>query len=320
MSQKRPRRFGQIVNIPVLGYVLDFFVAIFRMPKNDLRIKQIRNEIRQISGRTSEWDQLAEQQRQLQQAWSRHVPAFLNAVSSVGALGHEVHRQKQLLDTNVTKLFGIADQNQSSFGELWQRLEFVRKEILFELASRTGAAARKLEPAILDEVKFQHQKAEGARLNLGCGHVPLNGYLNIDMRELPGVDIAAQLDNLPFEASSVKEIFSSHVLEHFTREHLRRDLLPYWRGLLQSGGVFRAIAPDGEAMVAALASGAMSFDDFREVLLGGQEYDGDFHYDFFSPGSLTELLAASGFVNVEIVAKARRNGKCFEFEITASNS
>ena len=234
-------------------------------------------------------------------------------------MGHEAHRQKQLVDTNVTKLFGIADQHQASLGELWQRLEFVRKEILFELAARTGASARKMESTVLDEVKFQLHKANGARLNLGCGHVPLNGYLNIDMRELPGVDITAQLDKLPFEARSVKEIFSSHVLEHFTREHLRRDLLPYWRSLLQAGGVFRAIAPDGEAMAAALASEAMSFDDFREVLLGGQEYDGDYHYDFFSPGSVAELISASGFTNVEIVDRARRNGKCFEFEITASN-
>ena len=134
------------------------------------------------------------------------------------------------------------------------------------------------------------------------------------------IDIAAQLDNIPFEKGSVKEIFSSHVLEHFTREHLRRDLLPYWRSLLQKGGSFRAVAPDGETMAAALASGDMSFEDFREVLLGGQEYEGNFHYDFFSAESMSELLMECGFVNVQIVAKGRRNGKCYEFEIMATNS
>lgn len=308
MPQKRPRRFGQIVNIPILGYVLDFFVAIFRLPKNDLRIKEIRNSIRMME----HWNQTAEVDPK---AWSRLAPSFLNAVSSVGAMGHEVHR----LDTKLTELFSIADQHEASMGDLRQRLEFVRKEIGFELAAHTGASTKKLEPIVFDEVKLQRHKADGARLNLGCGHAPLDGYLNVDRRELPGVDIAAPLDNLPFEAGSVKKIFSSHLLEHFTRERLRRDLLPYWRSLLQAGGEFRAVAPDGEAMAAALASGEISFDDFREALLGGQEYDGDFHYDFFSSNSVADLLAATGFVNVKIVDRARRNGKCFEFEITASN-
>lgn len=57
------------------------------------------------------------------------------------------------------------------------------------------------------------------RLNLGCGKWPLNGWTNLDMVSLPGVDVVADLDRcsdvpLPFEADSVDEFFMSHLMEH----------------------------------------------------------------------------------------------------------
>ena len=41
------------------------------------------------------------------------------------------------------------------------------------------------------------------RLNLGCGHIPLDGYVNVDIRALPGVDVVAPVDALPFDPASV---------------------------------------------------------------------------------------------------------------------
>ena len=62
-------------------------------------------------------------------------------------------------------------------------------------------------------------------------------YVNIDMRELPGVDVVAPIDQLPFDDGTVAEIHSAHVLEHFPQEDLQRRLLPYWRDKLRPGGV-----------------------------------------------------------------------------------
>ncbi len=81
--------------------------------------------------------------------------------------------------------------------------------------------------------------------------------------------------------------------------------------------MFRAIVPDGEAMLAHSAAGEYPFEDFREVLFGGQEYDGDYHFNLFTPASLRKLLIEAGFGNIDIPVQGRRNGRCYEFEITA---
>ena len=165
--------------------------------------------------------------------------------------------------------------------------------------------------------KVAAARQSGLKLNLGCGHIPLEGYVNVDRRELPGVDVVADVGDLPFEEGGVHEISSAHLLEHFPQEMLRRRLLPVWRALLIPGGIFRAVVPDGEAMLAGVAGGNYSFGDFREVLFGAQDYDGDFHFNLFTPDSLSGLLEEAGFKDVHVDARARRNGKCFEFEVSA---
>jgi predicted SAM-dependent methyltransferase len=167
--------------------------------------------------------------------------------------------------------------------------------------------------------KLGDQKTEGqVRINLGCGHIPFHDYVNIDMRDLPGTDVVADAGNLPIEPGTVQELYSAHMLEHFPEELLRRRLLPYWRTLLAPGGIFRAVVPDGQAMLQGVAAGTYPFKDFHEVLFGGQDYAGDFHYALFTPDTLADLLREAAFNDIRIVEKARRNGKCFEFEIQAS--
>ena len=60
------------------------------------------------------------------------------------------------------------------------------------------------------------EAGEGIRLNLGCGRSPMEGWVNVDSVELPGVDVVADLEKgkLPFDDESVREINGSHVIEH----------------------------------------------------------------------------------------------------------
>jgi predicted SAM-dependent methyltransferase len=204
---------------------------------------------------------------------------------------------------------------QNTVSNLEHRLETVRSELLYELryGRRGEAKVEAVEKLILAPEKLQ----DTIRLNLGCGHVPLAGFVNVDMRELPGVDIIAPIDDIPIKQGTVAEIFSSHLLEHFPQEELRRNLLPYWGALLAPGGIFRAVVPDGEAMLTKAAEGSYPFHDFREVLFGSQDYTGDFHYNMFTPDSLSDLLREAGFSEITVPARGRQNGRCYEFEIQA---
>ncbi len=203
---------------------------------------------------------------------------------------------------------------------LLQRVEFVRRETLFELRyGKAGGAdpSPRAEPRILAPEKLERARRSGLRINLGCGHIPMEGYVNVDQRELPGVDVVADADRLPFDPGSIAEVFSSHMLEHFPREQLRRELLPYWRSLMADGGTFRAVVPDADSMIRKYGRGEMSWEDLREVTFGGQDYSGDFHYDMFTTESLGDLLREAGFRDPQFPVVGRPNGRCLEMEVVA---
>jgi len=216
----------------------------------------------------------------------------------------------------------LSDQ-QAQIQGLAQRVELVRAETMFELRAMAGAAgpdgARIAAAAtVKDEAKLAAAlAARSLRLNIGCGHLPLEGYVNVDRRDLPGVDLVADAAALGQAAGSVAEIFSAHLLEHFPLEHLRRVVLPHWLAALAPSGVLRAIVPDAEAMLRDHADGTMSFDDLREVTFGLQDYDGDFHFTMFARDQLAALLRDAGLRDVEYEFVGRRNGKCRDMAVRA---
>ena len=232
-------------------------------------------------------------------------------------LGDQVREAAERAGNAGNGVQGLAE----SVSYLLGRVEFVRREVMFEM--RYGARAATgdkdvIEPRIVAVDKVEAARETGLRLNLGCGHVPLDGYINVDRRALPGVDVVADVDHLPFNKAEVAEICSAHLLEHFPLEQLRRELLPYWVSLLGPGGKFRVIVPDGAAMARAFAAQEYDFENFRQVTFGGQDYDGDFHFNMFSTETMKKLLTEAGFRSVDVVAEGRENGGCKEFEIVAS--
>src|SRR5687767_12241110 len=77
------------------------------------------------------------------------------------------------------------------------------------------------------------------KLNLGCGDKILPGYINVDVVESRGgfkPDVICDLHRLtPFEDTSVDEILSVHVVEHFWRWEVL-DVLREWVRVLKPGG------------------------------------------------------------------------------------
>ena len=66
------------------------------------------------------------------------------------------------------------------------------------------------------------------KLNLGCGDKILKGFVNVDIKKFPGVNIAADLNkNLPFKDNYADYILCEHVIEHL--EKPIDFLLELWR-------------------------------------------------------------------------------------------
>lgn len=132
------------------------------------------------------------------------------------------------------------------------------------------------------------------KLHLGSGTKILDGFLNIDIRPLPGVDIVSTIDNLPmFEDNSIDLIYCCHVLEHVPRNELG-NILTEWRRILKPDGKLRIAVPNFEAVVEHYKI----YTDLPKLiglLYGGQTYKENFHYNIWDFKALKESLEKVGF-------------------------
>jgi SAM-dependent methyltransferase len=169
------------------------------------------------------------------------------------------------------------------------------------------------------------------RLNLGCGpHAPA-GWVNVDsalgarLAHLPRVSKWAHALGLvrlewprgivthdlrrrfPWPDESVAVVYSSHTLEHLSREEGRR-FLSEARRVLVGGGVIRIVVPDLARVIAEYTSGRLGAERFVEALnvLPCDERDGAFkrrtaplvrfpHKCMYDEKALVATMTACGF-------------------------
>jgi hypothetical protein len=295
---------------------------ILRLPKTAYRcIRAAPSFPRRYREQNDRIFRLEEAQRQSQDklaAFEVHLPAILNYITSFNHTSRELTRANQELKASMEGTEAWVGALADGVSQLWERIEFVRRETLYELmyGPRAEDQTPKTEAKVINQEKLAAM-GDNIRVNLGCGHLPVEGYLNIDQRELPGVDVVAEATDLPFEPGSVSELYSAHLIEHFSQEELKRRVLPHWVELLKPGGTLRAVLPDWEEMITSYARGEYPFDDLREVTFGAQDYDGDFHLNMFSRDSLRQVLKEAGLKEISYPVTGRRNGKSLEMEVTA---
>ena len=156
--------------------------------------------------------------------------------------------------------------------------------------------------------------ARELRLNIGCGDMILEEYMNVDSENSPGVDIVADAAGIPLDPGCVAEVFSFHLLELFTLCRCRRVLLPHWFSLIRSGGLFRSIVTDAEGAIDDYIHRRISFDELREVTYGQQERDGNFRFGMFSRDLLRQIVEV-GFRDVTFEYVDSKNGKSRDMEV-----
>ena len=87
------------------------------------------------------------------------------------------------------------------------------------------------------------------KLHLGCGETYIEGYINIDSRSDTRVDIVADMNNLPFEAESVGEIYACHSIEHIPMNNIMMTIKKLHK-ILSIGGKIYISVPDFEVQQA----------------------------------------------------------------------
>ena len=80
------------------------------------------------------------------------------------------------------------------------------------------------------------------KLNIGCGTVKREGYINVDSNPAVNPDITATVPPIPAESSSVDHIYASHFLEHLTNEAAAEFMAEAWR-VLKVGKTVEIIVP-----------------------------------------------------------------------------
>jgi len=193
-----------------------------------------------------------------------------------------------------------------------------KREINFELVElqkggvgAVGQKDRKPVAKIINPAKVKKLN----KVNVGAGVDIRADYINIDHRELEGIDVVADVLDMPFQRETLQEIFASHVVEHFIQRDFEK-ILKYWFSLVREGGVLHFILPNIEDMAKKYAEGDLTWEEFRSVALGGQDYASDYHFNHFSLRSMQELVhEVLPDAKFKVIEASRRNGECYEMEV-----
>lgn len=118
-----------------------------------------------------------------------------------------------------------------------------------QVANEVRLAIRRMLSAYSLRRKLASQR--DARVNIGCGNNPTQGWINLDVASHPGVYFWDCRSGLPFSDGAVAAIYSEHFFEHLDLESEARPFLRECLRCLQHGGVLRIVVPDAGAYLRA---------------------------------------------------------------------
>jgi len=145
---------------------------------------------------------------------------------------------------------------------------------------------------------YSNNNSTGLRIHIGPGLINLQGWINIDARELPHIHLVT--DNLKlneFKEDSISEIYLCHVLEHLSfKESIA--LLKTFFSKLKQGGVLRISVPNFKALVDVYLANGENLNQIKSALMGGQDYNYNYHKSIYDEKSLTNLLEQNSFTKI----------------------
>ncbi len=138
------------------------------------------------------------------------------------------------------------------------------------------------------------------RLNLGCGHNKMDGYINIDVEPKVNPDLVHDFTAapLPFEDESVDEIVMFHTIEHIQKRLHVLILSEMWR----------VMKPDAPVMI-SFPEFTKCVDNWKRnkggqkifweaTIFGRQLFPSDYHVCIMDSHDLIVMMKDMGFKDV----------------------
>lgn len=248
-----------------------------------------------------------------------HIPLFVLKKGMSDYLGKQSMTDSTLL-SDTSRISEKISKLETEHPKLLEEKTYEMMKLVDRLKSELMAEINKDSSPLggAEEIKpkwLKDKRQSLKKLNLGSGSHIMDGYINIDHREIEGVDLVADIRKLPLKNGSIDEIYLAHVVEHFT-EYEMKTMLRHWYDLLGKGGIIKIVVPDIESMVLGFSRGDISWERLRLVILGGQDYNSDYHFNVFSEAYLTSLIkAVLPEAKVSTIAASRKNGEALELDI-----
>lgn len=141
---------------------------------------------------------------------------------------------------------------------------------------------------------------DGKRLlHIGCGDINSPEFINLDARPLPHIHIVSKdifsLKMIP--DASLDMVYMCHVLEHVPRGQVLRTIREIGRVLIRNG-ILRISVPDFDHIINLYKESGSEINSIAPALMGGQNYEFNFHYSVFNHNHLAALLTDGGFQDV----------------------
>jgi len=137
----------------------------------------------------------------------------------------------------------------------------------------------------------------GVRLHVGAGRERLEGWVNVDVQDLPGVDVVADVTR-GLDFADAEALYAEHFLEHLPLDAAVDFLLECHR-VLAPGRWLRLSTPNLEWVWASHYPLDLAAEDkARQALIANRAFHGWRHRFLWNRELLGRALAACGFEDV----------------------
>lgn len=232
-------------------------------------------------------------------------------------VGKDKNGSFEFFKTIDTNDFEAGINNATMWTEDLYFLDLVEKFSSFKIFCDGSMLCDHFEPSTGKVYRLPHDsfpvtgvnefKVSGKRaIDIGCGeppHINLGEGIHVtrcDIRDECRPDFRVDVRNLPFADGYFDIVFSSHVLEHFSRLECL-DVLDEWVRVLKPEGELRLILPNINWAVEQFKAGVAFEPDIRphvwNVLYGAQSNPYDYHYNGWTEQTLKAELERRGFTD-----------------------